>query len=276
MPGPKDENSDPAKNAAGSDPVAGNPPSMPEIITREEARAKGLKRYFTGEACKGRGHVSERLVANRGCIQCELERDAFRAKISQKPRRKKRNGRYMTPRHVPTEQTRELVRMMVGFGLTLEQIGHALQPISGDEKPMPAQSVLRTYRQEIDQGLPHLLTTLMRANLRMVTGDDAVYDEKGNCVRPALEPSATMAIYLSKTVFNRAGIPLIEPPREIRHTGADSGPIQQETVITNITFGGDAEAAALERIRGRIDSIAARLGTERTSKLIEGERADAA
>jgi hypothetical protein len=43
------------------------------IITRQEAKAQGLKRYYTGLACKY-GHVSERLVSNKTCCQCALER----------------------------------------------------------------------------------------------------------------------------------------------------------------------------------------------------------
>jgi hypothetical protein len=42
---------------------------MMEIITRAQAKARGLKRYFTGEACK-RGHVAERSVASHGCMDC--------------------------------------------------------------------------------------------------------------------------------------------------------------------------------------------------------------
>lgn len=41
-----------------------------EIITREEARAKGLKRFFTGMPCKN-GHIAERYVASKTvCVQC--------------------------------------------------------------------------------------------------------------------------------------------------------------------------------------------------------------
>jgi hypothetical protein len=38
-------------------------------ITRDEAHAKGLKRYFDGKPCK-HGHIAERYVANAGCIMC--------------------------------------------------------------------------------------------------------------------------------------------------------------------------------------------------------------
>lgn len=39
-----------------------------DIITRGEARAQGLKKYFTGKPCK-HGHISVRLVFG-GCITC--------------------------------------------------------------------------------------------------------------------------------------------------------------------------------------------------------------
>ena len=39
------------------------------IISKEEAKAKGLKRFFTGIPCE-KGHISEKLVSNRGCCEC--------------------------------------------------------------------------------------------------------------------------------------------------------------------------------------------------------------
>jgi len=45
----------------------------PRIISRDEARALGLKRYFTGKPCK-HGHVAERHVASRKCRECHRER----------------------------------------------------------------------------------------------------------------------------------------------------------------------------------------------------------
>lgn len=41
-----------------------------ETITREEAKAAGLKRFFTGEPCK-HGHVAERFVSSGGCVECQ-------------------------------------------------------------------------------------------------------------------------------------------------------------------------------------------------------------
>lgn len=40
-----------------------------EIIRRSEAKAQGLKTYFTGKPCK-HGHVAIRLVSNGSCRQC--------------------------------------------------------------------------------------------------------------------------------------------------------------------------------------------------------------
>lgn len=45
------------------------------IITKKDAKASGLKHYFTGKPCK-RGHVSKRRVGNGTCFQCHLEVNA--------------------------------------------------------------------------------------------------------------------------------------------------------------------------------------------------------
>lgn len=50
------------------DPVTGFPISM------TAARAVGLIRYFTGKPCKN-GHVSERFVGNRQCVECGRDRN---------------------------------------------------------------------------------------------------------------------------------------------------------------------------------------------------------
>ena len=45
-----------------------------EIITKTEAKAKGLKRYFTGKPCKN-GHVAERHISGRcTCTLCIISR----------------------------------------------------------------------------------------------------------------------------------------------------------------------------------------------------------
>jgi 5-methylcytosine-specific restriction endonuclease McrA len=49
--------------------LPGSPEEMNEIISRAEAKAAGLKRYFTGVACT-HGHVAERFVSSRHCADC--------------------------------------------------------------------------------------------------------------------------------------------------------------------------------------------------------------
>ena len=47
--------------------------ALPDIVGRDAARALGLKRFFTGEPCK-HGHVAERDVNSRECMECSRER----------------------------------------------------------------------------------------------------------------------------------------------------------------------------------------------------------
>lgn len=50
-----------------------------KLITRDEARALGLKRFFTGEPCDY-GHVSERYVNHSACLECNRLKSAKRRK----------------------------------------------------------------------------------------------------------------------------------------------------------------------------------------------------
>lgn len=45
--------------------------------TREEAAMRGLLRFWTGHPCKF-GHLAERYVCNRQCVQCNAEKSAER------------------------------------------------------------------------------------------------------------------------------------------------------------------------------------------------------
>ena len=56
-----------------------------EIITREEAKGKGLKRYFTGEPCP-RGHLSERYTSNKTCFDCNKYSTNAMTNVDQWPR----------------------------------------------------------------------------------------------------------------------------------------------------------------------------------------------
>jgi hypothetical protein len=49
---------------------------MIRLISREVAKAQGLKRYFNGHPCI-RGHVAERFVADGRCVECKRERRRY-------------------------------------------------------------------------------------------------------------------------------------------------------------------------------------------------------
>ena len=61
-----------------------------KIITKKEAKAQGLKRYFTGKPCK-HGHVDERYVITGSC--CECEREKSRKRYSENPEKSKEKVR---------------------------------------------------------------------------------------------------------------------------------------------------------------------------------------
>ena len=46
-------------------------------VSLNEAREKRLTRYFTGVPCK-HGHIAERIVSTRTCVDCKREKDAAR------------------------------------------------------------------------------------------------------------------------------------------------------------------------------------------------------
>lgn len=57
-----------------------------EIITRQEAIAQGLRRYFTGKPCK-HGHVAERSTHKRRCVGCAAadSKARYHAKLKHDP-----------------------------------------------------------------------------------------------------------------------------------------------------------------------------------------------
>lgn len=60
---------------------------MKPTISKEDAQKQGLKRYFTGLLCKN-GHLEERFVSTRQCMQCSRDKAKAYAKTD-----KSRNNR---------------------------------------------------------------------------------------------------------------------------------------------------------------------------------------
>lgn len=62
-----------------------------DIITKEQARQQGLKRYFTGVPCRYE-HISERLVSTGQCCECKrVKHKEYRYNDLEKHRERERN-----------------------------------------------------------------------------------------------------------------------------------------------------------------------------------------
>lgn len=86
-----------------------------EKITSKEAARLGLTRYFTGKPCNN-GHVSERKVSSRTCVECDREkarreRDEKPALVAARKRREaERNAdRIKTYGHVYYRENKEKI-----------------------------------------------------------------------------------------------------------------------------------------------------------------------
>ena len=70
-----------------------------EIISRKEAKERGLKRYFTGKPCK-HGHIAERGVLS-GCLECHRiklksqDRSKYKYPLAKKAEYQRNKERYI-------------------------------------------------------------------------------------------------------------------------------------------------------------------------------------
>jgi hypothetical protein len=62
-------------------------PHAMNVVTRAQAQAQGLTRYFTGKPCKN-GHLAEKYTSNRLCLGCLADRQA------ESEARRKADGRW--------------------------------------------------------------------------------------------------------------------------------------------------------------------------------------
>jgi len=74
---------------------------MKNLISKEDAKEQGLKRYFTGLLCKN-GHLEERFVSTRQCMQCARDKSKVYAKTD-----KSRNARLSRTYGVTLEEVNE-------------------------------------------------------------------------------------------------------------------------------------------------------------------------
>ena len=83
-----------------------------QIITRQQAIEQKLSRYFTGEPCK-HGHIAEKLLSNRTCIECQLKRKSnWGNKPHVKEKSLKRLANWDTPeKHLARTRKRQAAKL---------------------------------------------------------------------------------------------------------------------------------------------------------------------
>lgn len=136
-----------------------------EIISREAARAAGVKRYFTGVACN-HGHVAERLVSSKLCVVCnrkkaERQRDAVRPGPNRKILEHDRSARILA---------REMGRLRYPSlnpckrGHTGDRYTKSTQCVTctlfrEDRKPLPPDERLRRHKDRMERRAKERLKT---------------------------------------------------------------------------------------------------------------------
>lgn len=63
-----------------------------KIISRKDAIARGLKRYFTGKPCK-HGHMDEQYVSGSGCVKC-IALKSVKQNLADKGRHRRHDHQY--------------------------------------------------------------------------------------------------------------------------------------------------------------------------------------
>ena len=68
-----------------------------KLISRTEAKALGLTRYFTGKPCP-KGHICEKRVSNFNCIQCQIDGLRIYQKGKGRTKQSKISNKYISKR----------------------------------------------------------------------------------------------------------------------------------------------------------------------------------
>lgn len=87
------------------------------VISRAEAKAQGLKRYFTGKPCK-HGHVAERSVGSSNCIACLQER----AKLPEQKEKVRRCSQSKRDQSTPEQRAAQAQKSMAYHAANRDRI----------------------------------------------------------------------------------------------------------------------------------------------------------
>lgn len=102
-----------------------------DIILRKEAKAQGLKRYFTGKPCKW-GHVDWRNVSDKTCNKCtKLRLNVWRKANKERDKNRKRKWALKNRPRINKAKNKQVNklsdyyvkhRIVKQFNLTIDQI----------------------------------------------------------------------------------------------------------------------------------------------------------
>jgi hypothetical protein len=122
------------------------------IISRDEAKALDLKRFFTGKPCK-RGHIAERSVHSGRCLECGRARSAKWKAANQKrvreTRRKYRAANLEKLREKDREATRR--RYIKKQGRDSQQASCLAGREQGEDRCLRASVVRQEQGQDSQQ-----------------------------------------------------------------------------------------------------------------------------
>lgn len=113
--------------------------------------------------------------------------------------------------HAPTDQTRQTVEAMAGYGIRQEEIARVV----GLKDP---KALRKHYRHELDGGSTKANARVGEALFRQAAGGPAIFDGQGRKVREEQKPIPAVGIFWAK-----ARMGWKEPPSVIRHGGEKGG-----------------------------------------------------
>lgn len=121
------------------------------VITREEAKARGLKRYFTGVPCK-RDHTVERYAVNEDCVECNKLHGFQRYHRNPERHRRKIHIYRQTPHAKEVERSRNQ--------RVIERLAIARKnPFTSANALLLARYMVRSSKQRAKhRNIPHTLT----------------------------------------------------------------------------------------------------------------------
>ena len=145
---------------------------MQTMISRQEALAQGLPRYFNGVPCK-RGHVAPRRVANYNCETCVSLAKRQKTKVKKDAERQKREQE--TGRCIVTQSEAKAAGMARYFSGTPCPAGHVAERYTRDAYCVQCASEKQAKRYKNDPAYRERLSNWKKNNIEKVRQQDAEY-----------------------------------------------------------------------------------------------------